>query len=106
MKIMKKKKNPKILIILMYSNHVMNNINKMRFKKSIRKARLCFRYWYDEDGIIELLNNLGDKLDAIIISGSDYRLVNRRSPKVPEIIFKHANKEQKAKNYKRSENTR
>jgi len=92
MKIMKKKKNPKILIILMYSNRVMNNIDKMRFKKSIRKARLCFRYWYDEDGIIELLNNLGDKLDAIIISGSDYRIVDRRSPKVPDIIFKHANK--------------
>jgi GMP synthase-like glutamine amidotransferase len=89
MKIMKKKKHPKILIILMYSSRALNNIRKMRFKKSIRNARLIFRNWYDEQGIAELLNNLGDKLDAIIISGSNYRIVDRRSPKVPEIIFKY-----------------
>lgn len=88
---MKKKRRPKILIILMYSSRALNNIRKMRFKKSIKKARLCFRYWYDEEGIAELLNNSEDKLDAIIISGSDYRIVDRSSPKVPEIIFKHSN---------------
>jgi GMP synthase-like glutamine amidotransferase len=89
MKIMIKKRRPKILIILMYSNRVLNNIRKMRFKKSIRNARLIFRDWYDEQGIAELLNNLRDKLDAIIVSGSDYRIVDRSSPKVPEIIFKY-----------------
>lgn len=92
MKIMKRKKRPKILVIMMYSNRALNNIRKMRFKKSMKNARLCFRYWYDEEGIAKLLNNLDDKLDAIIVSGSDYRIVDRRSPKVPEIIFKHANK--------------
>ena len=88
MKIMKKKKRPKILIVMMYSNPVLNNIRKMRFKRSIRNARLFFRDWYDEEGIAKLLNNLDDKLDAIIVSGSDYRIIDRRSPKVPEIIFK------------------
>jgi len=92
MKIMKRKKRPKILVILMYSNRILNNIRKLRFKKSIRNARLCFRYWYDEEGIIKLLNNMEDKLDAIIVSGSDYRIVDRRSPKVPEVIFTHTNK--------------
>ena len=73
----------------MYSNRVLNNIRKMRFKNSIKKARLCFRYWYDEEGIKKLLNNTDDKLDAIIISGSDYYILERNSPKVPEIIFKY-----------------
>jgi GMP synthase-like glutamine amidotransferase len=88
---MKKKRRPKILIILMYSNRALNNINICRanFKKSIRNARLIFRNWYDEQGIAKLLNNIGDKLDAIIISGSDYRIADRSSPKVPEIIFKY-----------------
>jgi GMP synthase (glutamine-hydrolysing) len=89
MKIMKKKKRPKILIILMYSSRALNNLWRANFKKSIRNARLIFRNWYDEQGIAELLNNLGDKLDAIIISGSDYRILDKRSPKVPEIIFKY-----------------
>lgn len=89
MEIMKRKRYPKILIILMYSNRALNNIRKMRFKNSIKKARLCFRYWYDEEGIKKLLNNTDDKLDAIIISGSNYRIVDRSSPKVPEIIFKY-----------------
>ena len=89
---MKKKRCPKILIILMYSNRTLNNIRKMRFKNSIKRARLCFRYWYDEEGIKKLLNNIDDKLDAIIVSGSDYRIVDRSSPKVPEIIFKYAKK--------------
>jgi len=31
-------------------------------------------------------------LDAIIVSGSDYRIIDRMSPKVPEIIFTHSNK--------------
>jgi GMP synthase-like glutamine amidotransferase len=94
MKIMKKKRRPKILIILMYSRRALNSINicKANFKKSIRNARLIFRNWYDEQGIAKLLNNLRDKLDAIIVSGSDYRITDRSSPKVPEIIFKHANK--------------
>ena len=60
MKIMKKKKRPKILVIMMYSNRALNNIRKMRFKKSMKNARLCFRYWYDEEGIAKLLNNLDD----------------------------------------------
>ena len=78
----------------MYSSRELNSINicKANFKKSIRNARLIFRNWYDDRGIAKLLNNLRDKLDAIIISGSDYRIVDRSSPKVPEIIFKHANK--------------
>jgi len=94
MKIMKKKRRPKILIILMYSSRELNSINicKANFKKSIRNARLIFRNWYDDRGIAKLLNNLRDKLDAIIVSGSDYRITDRSSPKVPEIIFKHANK--------------
>ena len=92
---MKKKRCPKILIILMYSNRTMNNIRKMNFKKSIKNARLCFRYWYDEEGIKKLLNNIDDKLDAIIVSGSDYRIIDRSSPKVPEIIFKYAKKADK-----------
>ena len=87
---MKKKRCPKILIILMYSNRTLNNIRKMNFKNSIKNARLCFRYWYDEEGIKKLLNNIDNKLDAIIVSGSDYRIVDRSSPKVPEIIFKYA----------------
>ena len=91
---MKKKRCPKILIILMYSSRELNSINicKANFKKSIRNARLIFRNWYDDRGIAKLLNNLRDKLDAIIVSGSDYRITDRSSPKVPEIIFKRANK--------------
>jgi len=89
---MKKKRRPKILIILMYSSRALNSINicKANFKKSIRNARLIFRNWYDEQGIAKLLNNSEDKLDAIIVSGSDYSIVDRSSPKVPEIIFKHS----------------
>lgn len=87
-----KKKTPKILIILMYSNHTLNNIRKMHFKNSIKNSRLFFKYWYDEEGILKLLNNIDDKLDAIIVSGSNYRIVDRNSPKVPEIIFKYAKK--------------
>lgn len=87
-----KNRTPKILIILMYSNHTLNNIRKMHFKNSIKNSRLFFKYWYDEEGILKLLNNIDDKLDAIIVSGSNYRIVDRNSPKVPEIIFKYAKK--------------
>lgn len=75
----------------MYSSRELNSINicKANFKKSIRNARLIFRNWYDDRGIAKLLNNLRDKLDAIIVSGSDYRITDRSSPKVPEIIFKY-----------------
>ena len=74
---------------MMYSNRTLNNIIRGGFKKSIRNARLIFRNWYDEEGIAKLLNNIVDKLDAIIVSGSDYRITDRSSPKVPEIIFKY-----------------
>jgi len=89
MKIMKRKKMPKIMIILMYTNKNISEVFKANFIKSIRRTRLCFRYWYDNKGITELLENTEDKLDAIIISGSDYYILERNSPKVPEIIFKY-----------------
>lgn len=89
---MKRNKRPKILIILMYSNSFYNNICIANFRKSIKKGRLIFRKWYDDEGIAKLLNNREDKLDAIIVSGSDYRILDKKSPKVPEIIFKCVNK--------------
>ena len=84
---MKKKRYPKILIILMYSNRTLNNIRKMRFKNSIKRARLCFRYWYDEEGIKNLLNNIDDKLDAIIVSGGVKATGSRFYTKNHRLVF-------------------
>lgn len=81
------KRTPKILIILMYSTAHLCDIFQTNIMKSIKKARLCFRNWYDNMGIKKLLENEEDKIEAIIISGSDYYILNRNSPKVPEIIF-------------------
>jgi GMP synthase-like glutamine amidotransferase len=75
-----------ILIICMYSTKVNWKNYRKKFDKTI-KARLYYMLWYNIAGIKNILKSV--VIDGIIISGSDYFILDKDSSKVPDIIFKY-----------------
>lgn len=75
-----------ILIISMYSNKINWKRYRKKFDKTIN-AKIYYMSWCDIAGIKKILKNV--VIDGIIISGSDYFILERKSSKVPDIIFKY-----------------
>jgi len=76
----------KILIILMTDNS--KNKYKEHFKRSFEKLKaiLFFRKWNDKDLLIFIKNN---EIDGIIISGSEYRILNNtKKALIPKKLLK------------------
>jgi len=76
----------KILIILMTDNS--ENKYKKDFKSSFRKLKaiLFFKKWYDKDLLLFIINI---NIDAIIITGSEYRILkNTKKASIPKKILK------------------
>jgi GMP synthase-like glutamine amidotransferase len=78
--------NMNILIICMYSSKINWIKYRKKFDKTI-KAKIYYRLWSDVSGIKKILKNF--VIDGIIVTGSDYFILEKKSSKVPDIIFKH-----------------
>ena len=71
----------------MYSTTEIFNVFKKRYERAFKGlSKLYFRNWNDNKGI-EILLNL-QKIDGVIISGSDYFVHNKDKATVPNIILK------------------
>ena len=77
-----------ILLISMYSNNWNWKKQHLLYKKAIGKnAKLYIKRYHDTCGIKKILEN--KKISGIIVSGSDFFVLKKGSPKVPSIIFKY-----------------
>jgi GMP synthase (glutamine-hydrolysing) len=77
-----------ILLISMYSNDWNWKKQHLLYKKAIGKnAKLYIKRYHDTRGIKKILEN--KKISGIIVSGSDFYVLKKGSPKVPGIIFKY-----------------
>lgn len=77
-----------ILLISMYSNKwnwkKQHNLYRMAIGKN---AKLIIKRYYDKTGIKKVLDS--GKINGIIISGSDYFILKKGSPSVPNFVFKY-----------------
>ena len=77
-----------ILLISMYSNDWNWKKHHLLYKKAIGKnAKLYIKRYHDTEGIKKILEN--KNISGIIVSGSDFFILKKASPKVPDIIFKY-----------------
>jgi len=76
-----------ILLISMYSKKWNWKYQHKLYKNAIgNNAKLIIKRYHDVSGIKKALKN---KIDGIIISGSDFFILDKKSPHVPNIIFKY-----------------
>jgi GMP synthase-like glutamine amidotransferase len=75
-----------ILIICMYSDKINWKKYRKKFDSTIN-AKIYYSLWSDIRGIKNILKRA--VIDGIIITGSDYFILDKHSSKVPDIIFKH-----------------
>jgi GMP synthase (glutamine-hydrolysing) len=78
--------NMNILIICMYSNKINWKKYRKKFDNSIN-AKIYYKLWSDVKGIKDILKRI--VIDGIIVTGSDYFILEKNSSKVPNIIFKY-----------------
>lgn len=76
-----------ILIVSMYSEEWDYKYQHKLYKNTIGKyAKLIIKRYYDIKGIKTALKG---KIDGIIVTGSDFFILEKKSPKIPGIIFKY-----------------
>jgi GMP synthase (glutamine-hydrolysing) len=72
----------------MYSDKWDIKKQNKKFKKSFtNNAKLIIKRFYDKSGIENILDT--GKIDGIIISGSDYFILNKDSPRIPKFVFNY-----------------
>lgn len=77
-----------ILLISMYSDKWNWKKQHKLYRKAIGKnAKLIIKRYYDKAGIRKVLDSR--KINGIIISGSDYFVIKKGSPPVPNFVFKY-----------------
>ena len=77
-----------ILIISMYSEKWNYKYQHGLFRNTISKhVKLFIKRYYNKKGIKSVIKK--GKIDGIIITGSDFYVLERNSPKIPEFIFKY-----------------
>jgi len=83
----------KFLIINMYKKQVLFKSRKVKefFIDALQGYTLIFKRWNDTKGIRDVLKRKridGERIDGIIISGSDYYVKDKDSAIIDEIILK------------------
>ena len=77
-----------ILLISMYSDNWDWNKQHLLYKKTIGKnVKLYIKRYHDTNGIKKIIET--KKILGIIVSCSDFFILNKNSPKVPDIIFNY-----------------
>ena len=76
----------KLLIINMYNDQLKYKKSKKNLMYALQGKKLIFKKWDDKQGIYNTLKN--NKIDGIIISGSDYFVKEKRHSIIDKIIIK------------------
>ena len=76
----------KLLIINMYNDQLKYKKSKKKLMYALQGKKLIFKRWDDKQGIYNTLKN--NKIDGIIISGSDYFVKEKGHSIIDEIIIK------------------